>query len=96
MTPENEKTGTNGVDFERLEFEKQMQKDIEDNVKRLLAPIYGADGVTAVAKVKLDYDKMLTEQKELVPQDDGNGVKTHLDENYSLNGNVPAAGIVGE
>lgn len=96
MTPENEKSGLNGVDFKRLEFEKQMQKDIEDNVKRLLSPIYGADGVTAVAKVKLDYDKMLTEQKELVPQDDGNGVKTHLDEKYSLNGNVPASGIVGE
>lgn len=96
MTPDTGMKGANGVDFQRLEFEKQMQKDIEDNVKRLLSPIYGADGVTAVAKVKLDYDKMLTEQKELVPQDDGNGVKTHLDEEYTLSGNQPAAGIVGE
>lgn len=96
MTPETGRLGANGVDFQRLEFEKQMQKDIEDNVRRLLAPIYGADGVTAVAKVKLDYDKMLTEQKELVPQDDGNGVKSHLDEKYTLSGNQPAAGIVGE
>lgn len=96
ITPESDSSTANGLDFQRLEFEKQMQKDIEDNVKRLLSPIYGADGVTAVAKVKLDYDKMLTEQKELVPQDDGNGVKTHYNEAYTLNGNEPAAGIVGE
>lgn len=80
----------------RLEFERQVEKAIEDNIKRLLSGKYGPDGVQAVAKVSLDYDKMITERKEYVPQDNGNGVINHYEEQYSLSGNVPASGIVGE
>lgn len=86
----------NGYSTSRLEFERQIEKSIEDNVKRLLSSKYGADGVTAVAKVELDYDKMKTEQKEYVPQDDGDGVVRHFDESYSVDGNVPVEGIAGE
>ncbi|MEM1485252.1 flagellar basal-body MS-ring/collar protein FliF [Oscillospiraceae bacterium PP1C4] len=96
METSDETVNKSGYDFQRLEYEKQVQKQIEDNVKRLLAPKYGADGVTVVAKVTLDYDKTVTESKELVPLDNGNGVKTHHDEKYTLNGEVPAASLVGE
>lgn len=80
----------------RLEFERQVEKAIEDNIKRLLSGKYGPDGVQAVAKVSLDYDKMITEKKEFVPKDDGSGVVSHYEEQYSLNGEIPASGIVGE
>lgn len=84
--------------MQRLEFEQQICKGIEDKVKRLLAGRYGADGVTAVATVTVDYDKMVTESKQYQPRDDDadGGVVSHFEENYSLNGSVPAQGIVGE
>ena len=83
---------------QRLEFEREIAKSIEDNIKRLLSSRYGADGVTAVATVTLDYDKMVTESKQYQPRSDGEsaGVINHYEENYSLDGNVSASGVVGE
>lgn len=88
--------GSGGYDSERLKFERELEQDIVDKVKVILSPKYGADGVTAVATVKLNYDKMMTEKNELIPQENGDGLKTHLDEQYSINGQIPAAGLVGE
>lgn len=81
----------------RLEYERAISKQIEDNVKRLLSGKYGADGVTAVATVSLNYDKMVSETKQFQAQDGTNsGVISHFDESYTLNGEVAAEGIVGE
>jgi len=85
-----------GMDDRRLEYENKIKENIELNVKRLLSPIYGDDGVHVVAWVTLDYDKMITQQHQLVPGDDGNGVKTHLDEQYGISGSAPMEGLVGE
>lgn len=85
-----------GIDFKRIEYERAIAKDIEDNVKRLLTPTYGPNNVTAVAKVKLNYDKLKSETRELMPEDNGKGIMTHDEEQYSVNGRVPAQGIVGE
>jgi len=79
-----------------LSFELMVQKQIEDNVVRLLSPRYGTNGVVAVAKVTIDYDKMMTEKLELTPNEDGNGYVTHNEGNYSVNGTVEAGSIVGE
>lgn len=82
---------------QRLDFEQQISKKIEDNIKRLLASRYGPDGVTAVATVTLAYDKMVSETKQYLPRDGADsGIINHFEEDYSLNGNVPAQGIVGE
>ena len=81
---------------DNLTFEKQVQKQIEDNAERILAQRYGANGVVAVAKVELDYDKMLTEQMQLQPKEDGGGYVSNFSENYTLDGQVAAGGIVGE
>ena len=78
----------------RLEYERAISKQIEDNVKRLLSGKYGADGVTAVATVSLNYDKMVSETKQFQAQDGTNsGVISHFDESYTLNGEVAAEGI---
>ncbi len=82
--------------LKRLEFEKKVQKNIEDNIKRLFTPTYGANGVVAVATVVLDYDKMKSESKEILTKDDGKGVIKHEDESYTANGGIPVGGIVGE
>ncbi len=91
-------SGSGTYSTQRLEFEREIAKSIEDNIKRLLSSRYGADGVTAVATVTLDYDKMVTESKQYQPRSDGEsaGVINHYEENYSLDGNVSASGIAGE
>lgn len=81
---------------QNLEFEKEVQKQLEDNVLRVLTPRYGADGVVAVAKAVIDYDKMMTEEMSLQEKDGGGGYTTDFSEQYSVDGNVAAGGIVGE
>lgn len=81
-----------------LEIQELYAKRMEDKVRRLLAPRYGADGVTAVATVQLDYDKMVTETKEYQPLNngDGGGVRRHYEESSMSSGNSSVGGIVGE
>ncbi len=85
-----------------FECEQLAQRQIEENVVRLLTPRYGGGGVVAVAKVKLNYDKMMTEKMELVPQPTatdgtgGGGYATHSEGSYTLNGSANAASVVGE
>ena len=79
-----------------LEFEKQVQSQLEENVRRVLAPRYGTDGVVAVARVVIDYDKMMTEEMTLQEKDGGGGYTTSFSEQYTLDGQVAAGGIVGE
>lgn len=81
-----------------MELELLIAKNLEDKVKRLLTPRYGADGVTAVATVALDYDKMVTEQKQYQPRDngDGGGVLSHYEESYTRGGDDAVGGLVGE
>lgn len=85
-----------GVNFKRLELQREQEKIIANKIKMLLAPIYGADSVTAVATVKMNFDQVREETTEIIPQDNGEGVKTHLDESYSLSGRVAVGDIVGE
>ncbi len=94
---------TNGVTVtQNLEFEQQVQKQIEDNIKRVLSPRYGNDGVVAVAKVTINYDKMMTEQMQLQekPKDangeGGGGYVTHTQGQYTQNQAQTIGGIVGE
>lgn len=98
MSGVDDAAGKGYYNVQRLEFEQQICKSIEDNVKRLLSGKYGPDGVTAVATVTIDYDKMVSESKQYQPSESGgnSGVINHYEENYSLNGNVGLGGIVGE
>lgn len=81
-----------------LELESLYAKRLEDKARQLLTPRYGAEGVTAVATVQLDYDKMVTETKEYQPLDngDGGGVRRHYEESNMTSGNSSVGGIVGE
>lgn len=111
MMPENVKVvdGATGIEVQakakemeetfsvqRLEFEKQIAREMEERVRRILIPSYGTDNVAVVASVELDYDKMLTQETQKIAKDDGSGYVTHENENYTVNGGVPAGEIVGE
>lgn len=96
-------TTPDGVNMNQSgQFEQTVQKQIEDNIVRLLTPRYGEEGVVAVAKVTINYDKMITERMELLekPVDaDGNGgggFLTHSDGEYTVNGTSTIGGIAGE
>lgn len=80
-----------------LDFELMVQKQIEDNVVRLLTARYGSDGVVAVAKVTIDYDKMMTESYQVNPNDSDpkNGIATHKEGEYGINGDETAGAVVG-
>lgn len=81
-----------------LELELLIAKNMEDKVRRLLTPRYGADGVTVVASVQLDYDKLVTETKEYqaLEDGDGGGVRSHYEEAGTRTGADTAGGLVGE
>lgn len=96
MSGEDAAQTQSGADYKRLEYERAIQKSIEDDIRRLLAPRYGAQGVTVVAKVTVNYDKIVTESREVVPQEDGKGVTGYYREDYTVDGSVPVEGIVGE
>lgn len=95
VEPPSLESGHDLYSLKRLEFERQIEKALEDNVMRLLVPTYGAGGVTAVAKVQIDYDKMITEIKEIKPQESGSGVVSHREERYEAPVGT-AGGIAGE
>lgn len=80
-----------------LEYEQTVQRQIEENIVRVLTPRYGAQGVVAVAKVTIDYDRMMTEDMQLQENPEtGNGYLTKDQGRYTINGETPASGIVGE
>lgn len=81
-----------------IELEQLYAKQLEDKARRLLAPMYGADGVTAVASVELDFDKLVTETKQYqaLENGDGGGVRSHYEEDYTRTGQDAVGGLVGE
>ena len=88
---------SNSIDTqERVDYTNMVKNQYEINAERILVPIYGNDGVTAVASVTVDYDKITEEVKELVPEDNGEGVKENEHVIYKTEGTVDEDGIVGE
>ena len=81
---------------QNLDLEKIIQNQIEDNVKRILKPKYGDDGVVAVAKVTINYDKMMTEKMELIPNSKEEGFLTHEEGTFQGGQQQVAGGVAGE
>lgn len=87
-----------GYNTERLDYEDEIARRLEEKVVRLLVSRYGTSGVTAVASVELDYDRLLTETKQYQAANAGgtSGIINHLEEQYSIDGTTDVGGIVGE
>ena len=81
---------------QNLDFERMVQSQIEENVTRILTPKYGADGVFAVAKVTINYDKMMTEKMELIPNSKDEGFLTHEEGTFQGGQQEVAGGVAGE
>lgn len=86
-----------GLGYEQnLDFERTVQAQIEENVRRILTPKYGEDGVYAVAKVTINYDKMMTEKMELIPNSKEEGFLTHEEGTFQGGPEDVAGGVAGE
>jgi flagellar basal-body M-ring protein/flagellar hook-basal body protein fliF len=81
---------------ERIYYENIIKEQLEYNAEKILSAVYGKDGVVAVANVSVDYDKITQEIKELITNEDGEGVKENQSIQYKVGDTVDAGGIVGE
>lgn len=83
----------------RLDFERELASIFEEKANKILVPRYGKAGVTVAASVKLNYDKIKTEEKTLLARDENNNpIVSHKEESYTINGAQAGSveGIVGE
>lgn len=87
-----------GIDYEleRLGFEEQIEKRMEEKVLKQLSLAYGPDEIRVSATVVLDYKKMISESTEYKPEEGNAGVIDRLDETYAKDATNYAQGIVGE
>lgn len=85
-----------GNEYLRLQYEREVEKQLENKIKELLSPMYGSENVTAVVTVKLNYDKVVSEENQIVPGADGNGYTSHFEEDYTVNNGGTVGGVVGE
>lgn len=82
-------------DESRINYAQMIKNQYEENAIRILAPIYGPNEITAVAHVVVDYDKVNEEVKELITNEDGEGVKENQHIQYKTEGTVDPGGITG-
>ena len=80
----------------RINYAQIIKNQYEENAVRILEPIYGKDEVIAVAFAEVDYDKVNKEVKELITNEDGEGVKESQHVEYKTDGVVNADGVTGE
>lgn len=87
------------VNLEMLGFEQQIEQSIVEKAMNVLSLAYKPDEVRVSATVVVDYDKMVSESKKVMPSDESknnSGVLSHEEESYTMNGNDLAGGIAGE
>lgn len=85
-----------GVNLQKLGFETQVEKKMADKVMNLLSLAYGKDNIRVSATVNLDYDKMITEQQQYIPEQEGGNVTEHKKEQYTMDKEQFASGVAGE
>ena len=93
-----EMNDTSGIDIaEKMEYVNTIKEQYEQNAKEILQNIY-PHGVDAVASVEIDYDKVVQEMKQLLPNEEtGEGFVTDEHKEYDTQaGSVDEGGIVGE
>lgn len=95
LAPNDADGMVSGMTLKQLDIKQQMEKEIEDKVKRLLNSRYG-DGVTVVAAVDLDFSAKKEEVREVLAPDEKNDAMIHYDDSYNVNGATAPGGIVGE
>ena len=81
----------------KLEIEKQIQTDIENNIKKLLEKAFGKDNFEVSARCKINLDKKISEHLQYIPDGDSNtGVIQNEENNVEIVGDGEVTGgVVG-
>lgn len=80
----------------QLDFQRSVEKNMEDKIKTLLSLPYGAENIAVSATVTIDFDKMVQEELTYYPEMDGHGVLEYIENYYSKTTDDTTEGIVGE
>lgn len=91
-----EDTSEKAYNTSRLDFESQIEQSLINKVKEVLSLAYSEDEMRVAATVVIDYSRMITEQMQYKPEDNGYGVPNHLSERYVMGAEDVASGIPGE
>ncbi len=81
----------------KLEIQKQIQRDIENNIKKLLTRAFGKDNFEVSASCNINLDKKISEHLQYIPDKDSNkGVVRSEDNNVEIVGDGEVTGgVVG-
>lgn len=97
LKTEEETAGGLTGELERLGFERQIEKGMEEKAQKQLSLFYPPDQQRISATVVINYDKMVSESMQYKPTDQNNtGVIDSLQEQYAKNATNYAQGIAGE
>lgn len=80
--------------FENLGFQDEVERRINQKVTNILSSTFNEADIRVSSTAEIDYDKMITEQIDYKPTENGAGVKNKFEENIQGNPNNNAAGNV--
>ncbi len=92
------KNDKSGIDIaEKMEYVKAIEEQYEDKARRVLQNMF-PDGVDVVASVEIDYNKVVEELKQLIPDEEtGVGYLDTEHVEYNTNRNpINPGGVTGE
>ncbi len=92
--------GNNGsdsvvVETQRLQFKKNFEAQLQNEVKKLLTPSYGDNGMNISVNAVFNYDKKVSQNTKYTPSVGDNGVIQHQDESKTENTDGSSGGTVG-
>jgi len=93
---EDDNKQDNTYNLNRLDFESQLEQNLVNKVKEVLSLAYSENEMRVAATVVIDYSRMITEQMEYKPEENGQGVPYKLYESYKMDPEDLASGIPGE
>ncbi len=89
-------SGDSYYGLSRLDFETSVEERLVDKITNVLTLAYPPSKLRVSATVVIDYDKMITEDLQYEPEENGQGVVDRFSENYSGSGVTGAGGVAGE
>lgn len=83
------------LETQKLQFKKDFEDAIAQEILGLLTPSYGPEGVKVTVNASLDYDKNVKEQTTYTPSVGDNGMVEHEEQSQSSGTSTSGGDIVG-
>lgn len=85
------------INLFKLEIENQFQKQIEDNVLKVMEPLFGENNVMVSAKSNMNLDKKIQEYITYFPVNDetDTGIISEQQSDYEIQGEGTVSGVPG-